>query len=60
MSEFLHGNSYYERQGFDIVGDFSMKRRNGSTWLGTLLRIDLQPRNDSKPNHDTRTSDPRT
>ncbi|CZR54570.1 uncharacterized protein PAC_04454 [Phialocephala subalpina] len=37
---------YYEHQGFNVVGDFSMKRRSGSTWLGTLLQMDLRPEND--------------
>ncbi|KAF8861973.1 hypothetical protein BDZ45DRAFT_739847 [Acephala macrosclerotiorum] len=46
---------YYERLGFNIVGDFSMKRRNGSTWLGTLLRIDLQPGMARKPSRAART-----
>ena len=37
----LQDNRYYEERGFDIVGDFAIKRGNGTTWFGTLLKIDL-------------------
>ena len=36
-----HKIRYYENLGFRNVGDFSLKRRNGTTWLGTLYCIDL-------------------
>jgi hypothetical protein len=32
---------YYENLGFRNVGDFSLTRRNGSIWPGTLYCIDL-------------------
>ncbi|OLN84369.1 hypothetical protein CCHL11_05889 [Colletotrichum chlorophyti] len=32
---------YYEQRGFSTVGEYSMRRSNGTTWLGTLLRMDL-------------------
>lgn len=32
---------YYTNLGFAEVGDFSLTRKNGSTWTGTLLRLDL-------------------
>ncbi|KAF2480894.1 hypothetical protein BDY17DRAFT_302586 [Neohortaea acidophila] len=34
-------NRYYADLGFAEVGDFSLTRKNGSTWTGTLLRLDL-------------------
>jgi hypothetical protein len=32
---------YYENLGFRNVGDFSLTRRNGSVWPGTLYCMDL-------------------
>ncbi|KAK1984997.1 acetyltransferase [Colletotrichum cereale] len=33
---------FYEKQGFSIVADFEMKRANGTTWPGTLMRVGLE------------------
>lgn len=33
--------SYYERQGFQVVDDFTLPRKGKSPWLGTLLRMDI-------------------
>lgn len=50
LNHCLHDNSYYENQGFSNIGDFSIKRSSGKAdWLGTLMRMDLQPREDAKP-----------
>ncbi|KAJ4404815.1 hypothetical protein N0V82_010420 [Gnomoniopsis sp. IMI 355080] len=35
-------NSYYTRQGFRVVGDFSLARKDKAPWLGTLLRMQVQ------------------
>ncbi|KAJ0166892.1 hypothetical protein CTA2_5388 [Colletotrichum tanaceti] len=32
---------WYERQGFTAVADFGMKRGNGTTWPGALMRMSL-------------------
>ncbi|KAI1506681.1 hypothetical protein F5X99DRAFT_12630 [Biscogniauxia marginata] len=32
---------YYARSGFSIVGDYQLKRGNGTTWTGTLLQMDV-------------------
>ncbi|PVH77637.1 hypothetical protein DL98DRAFT_637084 [Cadophora sp. DSE1049] len=32
---------YYERQSFQIVGEFSFRRKNGLIWPGTLLKMNL-------------------
>ncbi|KAK1731675.1 acetyltransferase [Colletotrichum acutatum] len=34
-------NRFYERQGFDVVDDFTFARTDKSAWLGTLMRLDL-------------------
>ncbi|KAH7035652.1 uncharacterized protein B0I36DRAFT_95157 [Microdochium trichocladiopsis] len=33
--------SYYEKQGYQIVGEYKLSRKNGTTWTGTLLRMDV-------------------
>lgn len=33
--------SYYEQQGFQIINDFSLPRKDKVPWLGTLLRMDI-------------------
>ncbi|KAI0970596.1 hypothetical protein F4678DRAFT_113800 [Xylaria arbuscula] len=35
-------NKYYESLGFENVGDYSLTRRNGSIWPGTLYRFGLE------------------
>ena len=35
-------NAYYERLGFGLVGDFGLKRRNGSVWPGSLYLIEVR------------------
>ncbi|KAB8255971.1 hypothetical protein BDV32DRAFT_106561 [Aspergillus pseudonomiae] len=32
---------YYEQQGFQVVGDFSLPRANTAPWVGTLMRMDI-------------------
>ncbi|KAE8324807.1 hypothetical protein BDV39DRAFT_115387 [Aspergillus sergii] len=32
---------YYENQGFQGVGDFSLPRANKAPWVGTLMRMDI-------------------
>ncbi|KAB8226776.1 hypothetical protein BDV33DRAFT_197766 [Aspergillus novoparasiticus] len=32
---------YYENQGFQVVGDFSLPRANKAPWVGTLMRMDI-------------------
>lgn len=32
---------YYERQGLQVVADFSLPRKNKDPWVGTLMQMDL-------------------
>ncbi|ROV99256.1 hypothetical protein VSDG_04038 [Cytospora chrysosperma] len=34
--------SYYTRQGFQVIDDFSLPRKDKAPWLGTLLRMEVE------------------
>lgn len=37
-----HHARYYDQQGFQVINDFSLPRKDKNPWVGTLMRMDVE------------------